>query len=121
MGVGSDRMFEELCAAIGRGDLAADARFAMNDGRVEHRDELHAELARTFTERDAQAWVDVCAELGIPSSVVNDLSQVAAQEQALAREMIVDTGVGGVRTAGIPVKLERTPGSIRLPPPALEG
>jgi crotonobetainyl-CoA:carnitine CoA-transferase CaiB-like acyl-CoA transferase len=31
--------------------------------------------------------------------------------------MIVDTGVDGVRSAGIPVKLGRTPGSIRRPPP----
>jgi crotonobetainyl-CoA:carnitine CoA-transferase CaiB-like acyl-CoA transferase len=119
MGVGSDRMFEELCAAIGRGDLAADARFGSNEDRVDHRDELHAALAGTFAERDAQVWVELCSELGIPASVVNDLSQVAAQEQALAREMIVDTGIGGVRTAGIPVKLERTPGSIRRPPPTL--
>ena len=42
-----------------------------------------------------------------------------AQEQALAREMIVETGIPGVRSAGIPIKLARTPGSIRRPPPSL--
>ena len=36
MGVGSDRMFEELCGAIGRGDLAADARFARRLLRARH-------------------------------------------------------------------------------------
>src|SRR5207249_2531686 len=67
MGVGSDRMFADLCAAIGREDLSTDARFATNDGRVERRDELHTELARTFAEREAQGWVDVCSGLGIPA------------------------------------------------------
>jgi hypothetical protein len=33
--------------------------------------------------------------------------------------MIVDTGVDGVRTAGLPIKLSRTPGAIRRPPPHL--
>ena len=33
--------------------------------------------------------------------------------------MIVDSGVDGVRTAGLPLKLERTPATIRRPPPAL--
>jgi formyl-CoA transferase len=119
MGVGNDRMFEQLCRAIGRDDLARDSRFARNADRVDHRSELEAELAEVFAARGAQECVDLCSELGIPASVVNDLSQVVEQEQALAREMIVDTGIDGVRTAGIPVKLERTPGSIRRPPPQL--
>jgi crotonobetainyl-CoA:carnitine CoA-transferase CaiB-like acyl-CoA transferase len=117
MGVGSDRMFEKLCDAIERPDLPADARFATNAGRVANRETLHAELAPVLASRDAQAWVDLCLELDIPTSLVNDVSEVVRQQQAAAREMIVDTGVDGVRSAGIPVKLGRTPGSIRRPPP----
>ena len=56
---------------------------------------------------------------GIPASLVHDISEVVEQEQALAREMIVDCGVDGVRTAGLPLKLERTPATIRRPPPTL--
>jgi crotonobetainyl-CoA:carnitine CoA-transferase CaiB-like acyl-CoA transferase len=48
---------------------------------------------------------------------VSTIAEVAAQEHALAREMVVDAGVDSVRTAGIPVKLSRTPGAIRRPPP----
>jgi hypothetical protein len=33
--------------------------------------------------------------------------------------MIVETGVEGVRSAGVPVKMGRTPGSIRRPAPRL--
>ena len=119
MGVGTDRMFERLCPAIEREDLLGDPRFGTNGARVLHRDELDAELAPIFREGEAGHWVGLCRELEIPASEVSTLAEVVVQDQALAREMIVETGVGSVRTAGIPVKLSRTPGAIRRPAPTL--
>jgi formyl-CoA transferase len=119
IGVGTDVMFAKLSETLGAPGLASDPRFATNGARVEHRDELNDELAPLFATRDAAHWVEVCLALGIPASLVNDLAEVIAQEQALAREMIVETGIAGVRSAGIPIKLDRTPGSIRRAPPSL--
>jgi crotonobetainyl-CoA:carnitine CoA-transferase CaiB-like acyl-CoA transferase len=119
IGVGTDAMFAKLSAALGAPELASDPRFVTNGARVEHRDELGAELGPLFAARDATHWVEVCTALGIPVSLVNDIAEVLAQEQALAREMIVETGIAGVRSAGIPIKLGRTPGSIRRSPPSL--
>ncbi len=119
IGVGTDVMFAKLTEALGAPGLASDPRFATNGARVEHRDELDTELAPLFAARDASHWVGVCLAAGIPASLVNDLSEVVAQEQAAAREMIVETGVAGVRSAGIPIKLGRTPGSLRRAPPSL--
>jgi crotonobetainyl-CoA:carnitine CoA-transferase CaiB-like acyl-CoA transferase len=119
MGVGSDRMFVALCEALDRADLAQDPRYATNGDRVTHRGDLDAELAPIFAGEDAQHWTDLCFRLGIPTSLVSTIAEVVDQEQAAAREMVVDTGIGGVRTAGIPIKLSRTPGAIRSPPPRL--
>jgi formyl-CoA transferase len=119
MGVGTDTMFAKLCDAIAAPELANDPRFATNGARLEHRDELAERLAPLLVAREAAHWVERCRELAIPASIVNDLSEVVEQEQARAREMVVATGIPGVRSAGIPVKLARTPGSIRRPPPAL--
>jgi crotonobetainyl-CoA:carnitine CoA-transferase CaiB-like acyl-CoA transferase len=119
IGVGTDAMFARLCEALGAPGLASDPRFVTNGARVEHRDELNAELAPLLAARDAAHWVELCLGLGIPASLVHDLAEVIAQEQALAREMIVETGIAGVRSAGIPIKLGRTPGSIRRAPPSL--
>jgi crotonobetainyl-CoA:carnitine CoA-transferase CaiB-like acyl-CoA transferase len=119
MGVGSERMYAALCRAIERPDLAADPRFARNGERIAHREELNAELAPVFLTRDGEAWVTLCTELGIPASLVSTIPEVVEQEQARAREMIVETGIDGVRTAGLPIKLSRTPGTIRRPPPHL--
>ena len=38
--VGNDRIFARLCAALGLPELAADERFATNEARVAHADEL---------------------------------------------------------------------------------
>jgi len=119
MGVGTDRMFERLCPALGREDLVVDPRFATNDRRVLHRDELDAALAPIFSSDVAGKWVGLCLELDIPTSEVCTIAEIVTQGQALAREMVVETGVGSVRTAGIPVKLSRTPGAIRRPAPRL--
>ena len=82
-----------------RRELASDPRFATNAQRVAHRDELDDELAPLFAARDAAHVGRACASaLGIPASLVNDIAEVVAQEQALAREMIVETGIDGVRT-----------------------
>jgi crotonobetainyl-CoA:carnitine CoA-transferase CaiB-like acyl-CoA transferase len=119
MGVGTDRMFGRLCHALGRDDLLDDARFKTNDRRVEHRHDLDVELAAIFRSDDADRWVRLCHELEIPATEVATIAEVAVQEQALARSMIVETGIASVRTAGVPVKLSRTPGAVRRPAPRL--
>jgi crotonobetainyl-CoA:carnitine CoA-transferase CaiB-like acyl-CoA transferase len=119
VGISNDPMYERFCRAIDRSDLLEDPRFATNAERVEHREELHRELMPYFKERDAEELVGTLLAAGIPASLVNDVAEVAEQEQAREREMIVDTGIDGVRTAGIPIKLEGTPGAIRRPPPSL--
>lgn len=119
VGVSNDRMFERFCEAVDRPDLLEDPRFATNAERVDHREELHEILIPYFRTRDAERWVSALLEAGVPASLVHDISEVAEQEQARAREMVVDIGIDGVRTAGIPIKLDRTPGRIRRPPPSL--
>lgn len=118
LGVDS-RSYPAFCAAIDRSDLVTDERFRTNVDRLKNRDALHAELMPVFQSKDAASWIELCTGLGIPTSLVNNLAEVLEQDQAEARGMIVRAGIEDVRTAGIPLKLSRTPGSIRRPPPRL--
>ncbi|MDA0301899.1 MAG: CoA transferase [Chloroflexi bacterium] len=53
-----DRMWQQLCAAIGRADLAADAKYATVASRVEHRAVLVPSLAETFKTSTSAEWVE---------------------------------------------------------------
>jgi len=119
LGVSSDSMWKKLCAEMQRPDLGADERFRDNAGRVTNREALHAEIFPIFRQRDADYWVALAQRLGIPASLVHNLAEVAQHEQTAARELLVDTGIDGLRTVGVPLKLSRTPGRIRRGPPAL--
>jgi len=118
MGAADNRMYRSLCELIGRPELIDDERFKTNADRISHRDELHAEIIPVFATKDAQDWVDLMTEVNIPASLVANVAELIEQPQAKARDMIVHTGVENVYSAGLPIKLDRTPGSIRRRAPA---
>jgi crotonobetainyl-CoA:carnitine CoA-transferase CaiB-like acyl-CoA transferase len=118
----NERLWSRLCAAIGRDDLVADARFETNDDRMANRPALEAELEAVLTERDTAEWVDALLEAGVPAGPINDYRQVFEDPHTHAREMVVEMEhpvEGTVRALGIPVKLSDTPGRIRRPAPLL--
>jgi crotonobetainyl-CoA:carnitine CoA-transferase CaiB-like acyl-CoA transferase len=115
----SGQFWQRFCTEIGRGDLPEDPRFRSNRDRLVNRDALYGELVPMIAKRTAAEWVTAFSRSGIPASLVEDLGGVVAQEQALSREMIIETGVDGVRTVGLPVKLHGSPGAIRRHAPSL--
>lgn len=122
VGVGNDRQFLSVCEVLGRDDIAQDPRFAVNSLRVEHRDELIAALQETFSTRPAAEWQQALDAAGVPSGMINTVEQVYANEQVLARNMVVEVEhptAGNVRLTGIPYAMSDTPPSVRLAPPLL--
>jgi crotonobetainyl-CoA:carnitine CoA-transferase CaiB-like acyl-CoA transferase len=118
--LGADsRSFGPFCRAIGRPDLVDNVLYASNVDRLRNRESLHAEIIPIFRSRDAEHWVNICLDLGIPTSTVESIPEVINHVQAAAREMVVPTEHGQVKTAGIPIKLSKTPGVIRSGAPTL--
>ena len=122
VGGNNQRLWERLCATIGREDLVADPRFRSNDLRMENRPELVAELESALAARTTGEWVDALLEAGVPVGPIHDYKQVFEDPHTHAREMLVEVDhpvEGKVPTLGIPVKLSDTPGSVRRPAPLL--
>jgi crotonobetainyl-CoA:carnitine CoA-transferase CaiB-like acyl-CoA transferase len=114
---GNDALFRRLCAAIGRDDLAGDARFAGNVARLEHRDELTAELEAAFAAAPAADWVRRLGEAGVPAGPINDVGAAFAFAEELGLAPAVETD--GVRTVRSPMTLSATPAEVRRRPPRL--
>jgi crotonobetainyl-CoA:carnitine CoA-transferase CaiB-like acyl-CoA transferase len=120
--VGTDRQFAALCDAVGRPELAADARFATNDARVAHRAELREALEAALAARPAGDWADALTAVRVPAGRVNDIAGAFALAGELGLEPIVDVPRADGTSARLtrsPIGLSRTPVSYRAAPPPL--
>jgi CoA:oxalate CoA-transferase len=109
LGVNSDRMFARFCGAIGDdGRLGADARFASNAGRMEHREDM-VELIESLTlEMSAPELVERLSAVGIPASEVRTVDDLIVDPQLDALDLwrVTDDGLKLART---PVDLATGP------------
>jgi crotonobetainyl-CoA:carnitine CoA-transferase CaiB-like acyl-CoA transferase len=114
---GNDALFRRLCGAIGRDDLPGDERFADNEVRLRHREELAAELEAAFAAAPAAEWVRRLGAAGVPAGPINDIDEAFAFAEELGLEPAVETD--GVRTVRSPMRLSATPAGVRRRPPRL--
>ncbi len=122
VGGNNQKLWERLCAVIGREDLSGDPRFATNPDRMDNRPALVVELERALAAHDTAHWVDTLLEAGVPAGPILDYQQVIDDPHTQARDMVVEMEhpeAGTVYGLGIPIKLSATPGSIRRPAPLL--
>ena len=118
---GNDRLWVTLCELLEL-DLANDPRFITNPKRNENYQALRPILAERFMTKTAEEWQKMFDEVGIPSGPINTVDKVVANEQVIARDMILEVEhpvAGTTRIPGIPTKLSRTPGEIRMAAPVL--
>ena len=123
VGVGTERLWERFCRALGVQDtLMTDPRFATNPDRLTHRDELIPLLEEIITAQDAEHWLGLLRETGIPCGPINFVDEILDDPHIRDRGVIVELdhpAAGLVRSIANPVRLSGTPVSYRLPPPML--
>src|SRR4029434_94237 len=122
IGVASEGIWRRFCQAIGKTEMADDARFAKNADRVENRAVLIAMLTEMFRGRDNETWLKILNAAEVPCAPIQTIDQVFAAPQVRHRDMLIEIEhpmAGTIRMAGIPVKFSATPASVRLPPPLL--
>ena len=120
--VGSEKLWKVFCPAIGRPDLLTDERFGNNRLRVTNRVALIDIVQEALLTRSYEEWEQIFLKVGIPVGAVNNIQQVVDHPQVAARESLLTMDhprSGKVMMAGVPVRLSRTPGSVRTPAPAL--
>ena len=95
----NDKLFRKLLEVLDRHDLLEERRFATNADRLASRDELDALIAAETALRGRDTLLSACAEAGIPAGPINDLDEVFADPQVIARGMKLDCdGVPGLRS-----------------------
>ena len=111
IGVGNDRQFGELLTLL---DLPSLPRFASNADRLANLGELRALLAGRIKTHRRRPLAERLLARGVPATAVHDVAEALHDPHVLHREMVVRRG--DYQGIGIPIKLDRTPGSVRTPP-----
>jgi crotonobetainyl-CoA:carnitine CoA-transferase CaiB-like acyl-CoA transferase len=114
--------WHKFCAAIGRPELAEDARYAKNLDRLEHRQELVPLLEARLRERTTADWLAAFREAQVPAAPVNDLAQALADPTLAENNGLVDVQyppLGSVRMLANPIRLSDTSAETYGPPPLL--
>ncbi|MBI4507176.1 MAG: CoA transferase [Chloroflexi bacterium] len=118
--VSADRIFQRFCQAIGRPELAEDPRYATNDRRAEHREDLDGITQEWVGARPLATVVAALDGAGVPTSPVYSIADIVTDPQYQARENIVtaeDPRIGPVPMPNVVPRLSRTPGSVRRAAP----
>ncbi len=115
----SDPQFARLARAIGRPELADDARFATAPARLENEDALIEAMNAALRTRGRAEWTQALDAADVPNSPVHGLAEVVAHPQTEASELLRPSGEGSARLVGLPLRLDGTRPSGDGPVPAL--
>ncbi|KOP57690.1 L-carnitine dehydratase/bile acid-inducible protein F [Pseudomonas coronafaciens pv. garcae] len=120
--VGNDRQFRKFAGVAGQPQWADDPRFVTNKLRVAHRAELIPLIRQATVFKPTGWWVAELERAGVPCGPVNDLAQVFADPQVVARGLAIELphALGGrVAQVASPIRLSETPVEYRRAPPLL--
>jgi crotonobetainyl-CoA:carnitine CoA-transferase CaiB-like acyl-CoA transferase len=112
--------WERLARVLEAPELLQDARFASNVERMKNLDALTELLNSRISRWNKGDLIPALEAAGVPCGPINSIADVAADPQALAREMVVELEhprAGRTRALGLPIKLSRTPGKVFRPAP----
>jgi crotonobetainyl-CoA:carnitine CoA-transferase CaiB-like acyl-CoA transferase len=120
--VGSDRIWDRFCQGINREDLKDHPDYANNGDRVRNRGAMVSMLQEYFLTRPVADWVKDLQAVNVPCGPINDLADVFADAQVLARNMYQEMPhptLGSIKQTGLPIKFSATPGGLDRHPPLL--
>jgi crotonobetainyl-CoA:carnitine CoA-transferase CaiB-like acyl-CoA transferase len=112
LGAGNDRLFCRLCEVLHHPEWTSAPEFADNASRVRNCASLIARIEAITSAQPRSHWLTLLEAHDIPCGPINDYSQVFADPQVLAREMVVEIDhptLGHIKSLGSPIKLSATP------------
>lgn len=118
----ADAVYRRLCTAMGRPELATDARYARHGARGENMEALDAEIATWTSTLTAKDALVVLADHGVPAGEIFTAENMLNDEHYAARDMVVrpsHRSGGTIPMTGVVPKFSRTPGTVRFTGPRL--
>ena len=115
IGAGNNRAYAKMCVELGREELISDSRFLNNIDRVSNRDDLKSEIESSLMKIDGIEITETLAKAGLAAGPIHNTAQVVDHAHTRHRGMLVEDD--WYKMTATPIKLSRTPGSLRYKPP----
>jgi crotonobetainyl-CoA:carnitine CoA-transferase CaiB-like acyl-CoA transferase len=118
----NDKFFQNICRALEREDLVTDVRFLTNADRLANREELDREIQACFSRFDSAEMMRRFVAADAMAAPVNSYRETFSDPQVIHNRMAAEVRhalAGNIRVPGVPIKLEKTPGTVRRAPPSL--
>src|SRR3954452_6189553 len=116
--VGNERIFTRLCTALGLASLPEDERFATNEARVGHADELAEAFEAVLREHPADHWLALLREAKVPAGPINGVDEAFAYAEELGMEPVSE--IDGLPVINPPLRVDGERPPVRHAPPALD-
>jgi crotonobetainyl-CoA:carnitine CoA-transferase CaiB-like acyl-CoA transferase len=87
---GNDRLWGEVCEAVGLPELRQDPRFANQTLRAANQVELAGLLEPRFAQRTAAEWLEELDRRGVPCAPINTYPEILDDPQVAHLELVRD-------------------------------
>lgn len=113
----TDKQFDNLLRALGRGDLLGDPRFSDWFTRTENEVELRRIIEAAMREGSAKDWEQRLTAADVPCATVWKISEIVNHPQVMHRGLVqpAQTPYGEVRLAGAGFRMAHGNGGIEGP------
>ena len=115
-----DLYWSRFCQGIEREDLEHDIRFESFASRIENHVALFKIIEETFLSKALDEWRVRLTEAGLPWAPIQSLPEVISDPQARANDFFATYDhptYGRIEIVANPIKLSKTPATVRMPAP----
>jgi crotonobetainyl-CoA:carnitine CoA-transferase CaiB-like acyl-CoA transferase len=112
LAVGNDGQFRKFCAVVGLDALPGNPDFATNSARVANRTLLRATMIARLAAFERGPLLAELEKAGVPASPINNIGQMFADPQVIARGMRLDLDDGhgnALPSVRAPMLMSKTP------------
>ena len=99
----SDGQWRDLCDEFGLTGLAADSALETNQGRVDQRERIHAELQTALSRLSLAEIEDKCTRRGLPVAPVNTPADLTTDAHLVASGALAATGLPTGESVDVPL------------------
>ena len=119
---GNDKLWHEVCDAVGMDELASDARFLTQADRAKNQTALVDILAPVFKSRSAADWLDEMDGRNVPCAPINNFAEILndphVKHMGLVKPLDLPNGAK-TNSIAFPIAITGVDTSHMRPPPAL--